>query len=199
MSNLDRETKDSYEITIVAKDNGEKVQLSSSTSLNIHVMDANDNSPTFYPREYFVLVPPSDLFTSSSRLQLETPIIKLRASDKDVALNSKIQFNWDTSNELTKNQLILNSETGEIFPQRSFSISYDNILNRGGDPQKLEVYAIDGGGRRSPESAIVYLYLNTARDNEGFKVFQQTNLEFSILEDNSLLSTNEENIIQREN
>ena len=196
LSSLDRETKDSYAIKIVAKDGGGKTALSSSVQLSIHVIDVNDNPPIFYPKEYFVLVPPSDLPLSSSRLPLETPIIELYASDEDVALNSRIQYNWDTSNELTENQLRLNSETGEIFPQRSFSISYENVLNRGSEPQMLKVYATDGGGRRSPESAIIYLYSNTVRDGSD-KLFQETNLEFSILEDNSLVKTGDEGVAQR--
>ena len=94
LSSLDRETKDSYQIKIVAKDGGGKTELSSSVKLSIHVMDVNDNPPIFYPKEYFVFVPPSDSPSSSSRLPLEFPIIELRASDKDVALNSKIQYNY---------------------------------------------------------------------------------------------------------
>ena len=197
LSSLDRERKDSYTIKIVAKDGGGKTELSSSVKLRIHVMDVNDNPPIFYPKEYFVLIPPSDLPTSSSRLPLEIPILKIYASDKDDALNSRIQYNWDTSNELTENQLKLNSETGEIFPQRSFSISYENVLNRGSGPQMLKVYATDGEGKRSPESAIIYLYSNTLRD-ASLKVFQETNIEFSILEDNSLVETDVESVAQRE-
>ena len=193
LSNLDRETKDFYEIKVVAKDSG-KTQLSSFVRLKIHVVDVNDNFPTFYPKEYFISLPDG---LSSSRLSLDEPIAKLQAYDRDVGINANIQYNWDTTNDLTQNHLRLNSETGEIFPRRSFSISYENVL-KGDDKQALKVYASDGGGRRSPESAVIYLYLNQNRNGEGqTKLFQETNLKFSVLEDNSL-GDSDENIKQKE-
>lgn len=46
---LDRETKDSYNITIKAVDQGTP-QLSSITSLLVLVLDVNDNPPEFVTR-----------------------------------------------------------------------------------------------------------------------------------------------------
>lgn len=46
---LDRETKDSYNITIKAVDQGSP-QLSSITSLLVLVLDVNDNPPEFATR-----------------------------------------------------------------------------------------------------------------------------------------------------
>ena len=156
ISNLDRETKDVYEVQIVAKDSGSK-QLSSSVKLTIHVLDINDNSPEFYPLEYFVSL--STPTFSSSRLPLDTPIVKILAYDKDDGINSEIRYNWDESNDLTQRHLRLNTETGEIFPQRLFSFSYDSILSKE-EVRQVKVYATDGDGRRSPVSANIYLYLN---------------------------------------
>ena len=185
LSNLDRETKDFYEIKIIAKDGGRK-QLSSFAKLKIHVVDINDNSPNFYPKEYFVVLPPNN--SPSSRLHLDEAIVTVFASDKDDGLNAKVRYNWDTSNDLTQNQLRLNTETGEVFPRRSFSLSRDNLLNDDNEIQAIEVFATDGGGRRSPESAIIYLYPNEAvYPNGPLKMFQKTSLEFAIVEDNSLV------------
>ena len=178
---MDREQKDFYDLKIVAKDNG-RMQLSSSTQLKINVIDANDNSPVFYPKEYFVSIPTS---LPSVRLPLETPLVSLQASDADADLNSKIEYNWDTSNALTQNHLRLNTDTGEIFPRRSFSISYENILNEYDGITTLKVYATDGGGRRSSESATIYLYSNKGQSEDGNnQVFQEKSLSFSIVEDN---------------
>ncbi len=46
---LDRETKDSYNVTIKAMDQGSP-QLSNFTSLLILVLDVNDNPPEFVSR-----------------------------------------------------------------------------------------------------------------------------------------------------
>lgn len=180
---MDREQTDFYDLKIVAKDNG-RTQLSSSTQLKINVIDANDNSPVFYPREYFVSIPSA---LPSARLPLDTPLVSLQASDADADLNSKIEYSWDTSNALTQNHLRLNADTGEIFLRRSFSISYENILNEGDGIKSLKVYATDGGGRRSLESATIYLYSNKYQSEDGTnQVFQEKSLSFSIVEDNGL-------------
>ena len=48
---LDRETKSSYELTVTAKDRGEPPK-SSQSKIRIHVLDENDNSPIFDPKQY---------------------------------------------------------------------------------------------------------------------------------------------------
>lgn len=197
LSSLDREQKDFYELKIVAKDQG-KIQFSSSTQLKVNVMDANDNLPIFYPKEYFVRIP-SVLESKSFRLPLATPLVSLQASDKDADLNSKIEFNWDTSNAVTQNYLRLNSDTGEIFPTRSFSISYENILNQKSGVESVKIYATDGGGKRSLESAAVYLFSNTRQINEkGRQLFQEKSLTFSIVEDNGLSDGKETSFVSRQ-
>lgn len=45
---LDRETEDKYILTIVARDNGQDKKLSSSVSVEVQVLDVNDNAPTFF-------------------------------------------------------------------------------------------------------------------------------------------------------
>ena len=117
------------------------------------------------------------------------PIVKILAYDKDAGINSEIRYNWDENNDLTQRHLKLNTKTGEIFPQRLFSFSYDSILSKE-EVRQVKVYATDGDGRRSSVSANIYLYLNVDKDgDDGFKVFQETKLAFSIVEDNSLDSS----------
>ncbi|XP_068626137.1 cadherin-89D [Battus philenor] len=45
---LDREKEDKYILTVVARDNGYDKKLTSSVSVEIEVLDVNDNSPNFY-------------------------------------------------------------------------------------------------------------------------------------------------------
>jgi hypothetical protein len=52
---LDRETKSSYTIPVIASDNG-KTKLTSRASVVVTVSDINDNHPIFYPVVYFVSV-----------------------------------------------------------------------------------------------------------------------------------------------
>ena len=46
-SPLDRELKDYYALTVVARDGGTPVARTSSVSVTIHVIDENDNAPKF--------------------------------------------------------------------------------------------------------------------------------------------------------
>ena len=195
LTTLDREQQGFYDVKIVAKDQGTP-QLSSSTQLKINIIDVNDNSPIFYPKEYFVRIPTSPT-SKTFRLPLDTPLVSLQASDDDSEDNSKIEFNWDSSNFLTQNHLRLDTETGEIFPSRSFSISYANVLKEGFETVK--VYASDGGGRRSKESATIYLYSNNRQfDSRTESLFQENRLTFSILEDNGLTNGEEKEILSRQ-
>ncbi|CAH0723464.1 unnamed protein product, partial [Brenthis ino] len=45
---LDREKEDKYTLTVVARDNGFEKKLSSSVSVEIQVLDVNDNAPKFF-------------------------------------------------------------------------------------------------------------------------------------------------------
>lgn len=45
---LDREKEDKYMLTVVARDNGSDKKLSSSVSVEIQVLDINDNAPRFF-------------------------------------------------------------------------------------------------------------------------------------------------------
>lgn len=45
---LDREKEDKYILTVVARDNGPEKKLSSSVSVEIQVLDVNDNTPRFF-------------------------------------------------------------------------------------------------------------------------------------------------------
>lgn len=45
---LDREKEDKYVLTVVARDNGQDKKLSSSVSVEVQVLDVNDNAPKFF-------------------------------------------------------------------------------------------------------------------------------------------------------
>lgn len=49
---LDREQRSNYTLEVTAKDRGEPPR-SSSTIISVTVLDENDNSPVFEPRQYF--------------------------------------------------------------------------------------------------------------------------------------------------
>jgi len=53
---LDRETRTNYTLKVRAKDRGEPFRQTETTML-IKILDENDNSPTFDPKQYSAFIP----------------------------------------------------------------------------------------------------------------------------------------------
>lgn len=70
---LDREIRDSYRLTVIATDQGNR-QLTGTTTIRIAVVDVNDNRPTF---------PPHSVVSVSEARALGTVITAVTANDVD--------------------------------------------------------------------------------------------------------------------
>lgn len=81
---LDRELKSSYTIKIVAKDRGDPPQMT-ETKIHITILDENDNSPVFDPKQYSASVPENASIGASV---LQVCIIYLHRN-----LNMKLNLN----------------------------------------------------------------------------------------------------------
>lgn len=67
---LDRELKSSYTITVTAKDRGDPPNVT-KTKIKINILDENDNSPVFDPKQYSASVP-ENASIGASVLQVST-------------------------------------------------------------------------------------------------------------------------------
>ncbi|XP_053381726.1 protocadherin Fat 4-like [Mercenaria mercenaria] len=91
VQSLDRETKDTYKLHIIAKDNpvDQKEQKSTDTTVTVNIDDVNDNCPNFKRANY------------SKRIQedidVDTLVIIITATDKDKGNNSVITYEIDDS------------------------------------------------------------------------------------------------------
>ena len=81
---LDREEITSYLVTIISTDMGNP-PMTSSTTINITIEDANDNVPVFSENEYFVSV--------VENIISESPILYVSATDVDIGSNSLVRYN----------------------------------------------------------------------------------------------------------
>ncbi|XP_068596843.1 protocadherin alpha-3-like [Brachionichthys hirsutus] len=112
---LDRETVSSYNITIVAADEGTP-SLSNKSLLSMHISDVNDNAPLFSEQIIHVYV--------NENSPVGVIIKTITATDADVGQNSQVSYSFLQSN---KNSLPLstmfniNSETGDIVSLQSFN------------------------------------------------------------------------------
>lgn len=99
-STLDRETKDYYELKVIATDNGSPAK-SATTKVLINVLDANDNDPMF-AKEFYE-------FRVEENLKRGTIIGTVSAEDADAGLNAAIRYSLIPSNSSFQ----INTLTGE--------------------------------------------------------------------------------------
>lgn len=80
---LDRESVSGYTLVVTAQDEG-RPPLSDSTSVEIEIMDVNDNAPKFAMGSYT-----SDV---SEDALIGTSIMQISASDEDLGLNAQVRY-----------------------------------------------------------------------------------------------------------
>ncbi|KAM4607873.1 cadherin-23 isoform 2-T2 [Polymixia lowei] len=161
---LDREQIGLYHLRIIAYDAGKFPRTSTST-LTITVLDANDETPTFFPRLYNV-----SLQESVPRDQV---VARLNCSDNDAGLNAELSYFITGGNQDGK-----------------FSVGFrDGVVRTvvGLDRETQAAYtlvieAIDNGpaGSRRTGTATVFVEVQDVNDNR--PIFLQNSYETSILE-----------------
>lgn len=114
---LDREAKDMYSLNVIAQV-GNMRPLSATTSVNIHVLDRNDNFPQFSPTSAEV--------TIDASLPVGEGIYIATASDKDAGLNGIVHYQLtDDGSGLFK----VNMTSGMIsFARRATSIDDSQLV-----------------------------------------------------------------------
>lgn len=88
-NNLDRETKDRYELTVAATDNGTPSQTATSQVI-VNVLDANDNDPVFSKTSYE--------FSAEENLRRGAFVGVVLATDADINANAAIRYYLIPSN-----------------------------------------------------------------------------------------------------
>lgn len=87
---LDRETLDRYVLTVVAHDAGMEIRLSSSATVNIEILDENDNSPKFIDNQSSISV--------IETTPINAELVKFQATDDDLDANSELYFTISAGN-----------------------------------------------------------------------------------------------------
>lgn len=105
-NSLDREVVSTYNLTIVARDQG---QPSQSTTCNVlvHVLDDNDNAPKFSKDSYNHNI--------LENIAVGSTVLLVSAMDDDEGDNAKVTYSLGND---TEGQFQINSKTGEIITSR---------------------------------------------------------------------------------
>uniref|UniRef100_A0A3Q3LLL1 FAT atypical cadherin 2 n=1 Tax=Mastacembelus armatus TaxID=205130 RepID=A0A3Q3LLL1_9TELE len=159
---LDRETKDRYRLKVVATDG----KFEAPVTVDVHVLDINDNSPLCEQLVYTEVVmenSPSSMF-----------VLKVSASDPDVGANGQISYSLHGPDA---DKFHLDPRTGELFTLA--------VLDREREVEhNLVAKAADGGGRSC--QADILLMVQDMNDNA--PVFSSSHYEVTVF-DNTTVRT----------
>ncbi|XP_071412772.1 protocadherin-7 isoform X6 [Pithys albifrons albifrons] len=146
---LDREQRDSYELSLRVRDGGDPAR-SSQAILRVLITDVNDNSPRFEKSVY-----EADLAENSSP---GTPILQLRATDLDVGVNGQIEYVFGAATESVRRLLRLDETSGWLSVLHRIDREEVNQL-------RFTVMARDRGQPPKTDKATVVLNIRDENDN----------------------------------
>ncbi|KAJ8382251.1 hypothetical protein SKAU_G00030290 [Synaphobranchus kaupii] len=146
---LDREQRDSYELTLRVRDGGDPPR-SSQAILRVMITDVNDNNPRFEKGIY-----EADLAENSSP---GAPILQLKAGDSDVGVNGQIEYVFGAATESVRRLLRLDESSGWLSVLHRIDREEVSQL-------RFTVMARDRGQPPKMDKATVVLNIKDENDN----------------------------------
>lgn len=149
---LDREQRDTYNLTIQALDGGVP-PLKATKSLTVKVTDENDNHPHFSKPHYQEMI-----------LENNTPgayLLSVSASDPDLGLNGTVSYHIVPSQVRDMpvfTYVSINPTSGDIYALRSFNHEHTRTF-------EFKVLAKDGGNPPLSSNATVRIVILDVNDN----------------------------------
>jgi hypothetical protein len=152
-NNLDRESVQSYNLTIIAY-NPNNMSMSDMCTVHIKINDLNDNAPKF--NEPFFLI---NLREKSKHKRL---IAKLKAVDYDLEENSTVSYKITTINGFAADSLsefLIDSKTGFVYLNQYLDL--DKTLRQ---DYEIKVVALDKDNQQ--DDCLILVKLVDINDNE---------------------------------
>ncbi|XP_077583750.1 protocadherin-17-like [Stigmatopora nigra] len=149
---LDREAKDEYNVTIVARDNGIP-SLNYTKSFTVKILDENDNAPRFTKLMYILQVPENNIPGEY--------LGSVLAHDPDVGRNGTVTYSILPSHigEVSVYTYVsVNPTNGAIYASRSFN--YEQMKSF-----EFKVQAKDGGSPHMESTTTVRVNILDVNDN----------------------------------
>ncbi|XP_076446003.1 cadherin-related tumor suppressor-like [Babylonia areolata] len=157
---LDRETRDFYQLNISARDGGDS-PLYGYLKLNIDITDINDNPPSFDPSDYVAKV--------NENAEVGTSVIRVEASDDDIGENAEIYYSViDSSGQfrIEERTGVIRTLTSPLYCSRPSCGRQRTLGSIECDPNSclLTVESRDGG--RTPQSGRAYVSVTIIDEND---------------------------------
>ncbi|KAI9525461.1 hypothetical protein NQZ68_006008 [Dissostichus eleginoides] len=162
---LDRETKESYTLTVSVSDRGTP-PLNSSAVVMVTVTDCNDNTPVFSSTGYHAQV--------SENSPVGTRLVQVSAQDPDLGTNGLLRYDIISGN--SKGHLKLDPQSGLLVVNNSLDYEEDSKYT-------LTIRASDGGDsseERKVAFTVVFITVLDVNDNTPYFMFPTINC--SVLE-----------------
>ncbi|KAG7314164.1 hypothetical protein KOW79_022660 [Hemibagrus wyckioides] len=161
---LDRETTETYLLTVTVMDRGVP-RLNSSTIVSVTVLDINDNEPVFSSLEYYVQV--------SENNQLSTFLVLVSAQDLDLGPNGTVRYDIISGN--SKGLFQLDYQTGTL--EASGTLDYEDETKH-----ILTVQASDGGGPDNRKVSFAVIFITVLDENDHLPFFRFPTINCSVAE-----------------
>lgn len=143
-SELNREERQSYTLTVLATDAGD-IPLTGSATVDVSVLDINDNTPSFSASDYSASV-----FENIPNVH----IVTVNATDPDNGSNGSITYSLSNTVTLFR----IDGVTGDIY-------AIGSLDREATSSQVFVVYAADGGNPGRTSSANVSVSVIDVNDN----------------------------------
>lgn len=162
---LDRETTESYAITLSVSDRGVPPQNSSAVIM-VTVTDCNDNAPLFSSTEYHAHV--------SENSQVGTGLVQVHAHDPDMGTNGLLHYDIISGN--IKGHLKLDPQSGLLVVNRSLDYEEDSKYT-------LTIRASDGGvSSEDRKVAFTVVFITVLDENDNTPSFMFPTINCSVSE-----------------
>lgn len=162
---LDREQQENCTLAVLATDLGTP-PLSSSAKITVTLLDVNDNSPVFYPVQYFANIQENEPPASF--------LVSVKAADPDLGVNGTIKYSIRAGDTL---KFHIHPDTGAIATKTALDREEKTAY-------QLKIVATDGGGLQSHNHAIVTITVLDTQDNP--PLFTQDTYNFVMFENVAL-------------
>lgn len=160
---VDRETQDTYNVTVMCSDSGEP-PMSSTKSLLVVITDINDNPPVFTQQAQYSHAIPEGNYT-------ERYILQVTAIDPDAGRNAQVTYSIEDS---VNPPFRIDPYNGIISVRGKLDREVSPVIN-------LKVYAADHG--QHPQTGTADVRISLQDVNDQFPTFNQSIFEYRIPED----------------
>lgn len=152
---LDREQISMYKLKVIAHDAATTGRLSATTTVQIDVLDENDDAPEFTQTDQQISV--------NEITSVGTELIRFRATDSDLGVNSQITFSIVSGNR--RDTFHIDPITGSLYLHKP--LDYEDTQS-----YSLNITASDGGNPRL--STTIMFVVNIIDSNDNPPIFPNT-------------------------